>query len=176
MSNILRPHGLYVARQAPLSMGFSRPEYWSGLPCPPPGIFSSQGLNPGLLHCRQILYCLSHQGSKNRKEFYWSQTENYSLEVNFPEDSEKLPWRSRVFSTISCLVRTKTMKLVEDTFLQDFTHKKDKNEHSKSVWPWCLEESLIIKGVSALVSQKGRHLIFIFNFDILCFWSVWPFL
>ena len=27
------------------------------------GIFPSQGLNPGLLHCRQILYCLSHQGS-----------------------------------------------------------------------------------------------------------------
>ena len=27
------------------------------------GIFPSQGLNPGLLHCRQILYHLSHQGS-----------------------------------------------------------------------------------------------------------------
>ena len=26
-----------VAHQAPLSMGFSRQEYWSGLPCPPPG-------------------------------------------------------------------------------------------------------------------------------------------
>ena len=26
-----------VACQAPLSMGFSRQEYWSGLPCPPPG-------------------------------------------------------------------------------------------------------------------------------------------
>ena len=26
-----------VARQAPLSMGFSRQEYWSGLLCPPPG-------------------------------------------------------------------------------------------------------------------------------------------
>ena len=26
-----------VARQAPLSMGFSRQEYWSGLPFPPPG-------------------------------------------------------------------------------------------------------------------------------------------
>ena len=26
-----------VARQAPLSVGFSRQEYWSGLPCPPPG-------------------------------------------------------------------------------------------------------------------------------------------
>ena len=26
-----------AARQSPLSMGFSRQEYWSGLPCPPPG-------------------------------------------------------------------------------------------------------------------------------------------
>ena len=26
-----------VGHQAPLSMGFSRQEYWSGLPCPPPG-------------------------------------------------------------------------------------------------------------------------------------------
>ena len=25
-------------------------------------IFPTQGLNPGLLHCRQILYCLSQQG------------------------------------------------------------------------------------------------------------------
>ena len=27
------------------------------------GIFPTQGLNPGLQHCRRILYCLSHQGS-----------------------------------------------------------------------------------------------------------------
>ena len=27
------------------------------------GIFPTQGSNPGLLHCRQILYCLSLQGS-----------------------------------------------------------------------------------------------------------------
>ena len=112
--------------QAPLSMGFSRQEYWSGLPFPPPGnlpdpgiktspqspalkggffttsttwkvkgaqlcptlcdpmdytwnslgqntgmgslsllqgIFPTQGSNPGLLHCRRILYQLSHKGS-----------------------------------------------------------------------------------------------------------------
>ena len=52
-----------VARQAPPSRGFSRQEYWSGLPCLLPGIFLTQGSNPGLLHCRQILYQLSHQGS-----------------------------------------------------------------------------------------------------------------
>ena len=28
------------------------------------GIFPTQGSNPGLLHCRWILYCLSHQGSQ----------------------------------------------------------------------------------------------------------------
>ena len=27
------------------------------------GIFPTQGLNPGLLHCRRILYCLNHQGT-----------------------------------------------------------------------------------------------------------------
>ena len=52
-----------AAFKAPPSMGFSRQEYWSGLPCLPPGIFPSQGSNPGLPHCRQILYCLSHQGN-----------------------------------------------------------------------------------------------------------------
>ena len=52
-----------VARQAPLSLGFSRPEYWSGFPCLFQGILPSQVSNPGLLHCRQILYHLSHQGS-----------------------------------------------------------------------------------------------------------------
>ena len=94
-----------AAYQAPLSLGFSRQEHWSGLPFPSPmreseiaqscptfrhpmdyslagssvhgifqarvlechfllqGIFLTQGLNLGLPHCRQTLYCLGHQGS-----------------------------------------------------------------------------------------------------------------
>ena len=35
-----------VARQPPLSMGFSRPESWSGLPCPPPGDLPIPGIKP----------------------------------------------------------------------------------------------------------------------------------
>ena len=42
-----------VACQVPLSMEFSRQEYWSGLLFPAPGIFPIQGLNPRLL-------CLLH--------------------------------------------------------------------------------------------------------------------
>ena len=108
-----------VAHQVPLSMKFSRQEYWSGLSFPPPrdlpdpgiklpfldtesesevaqscptvwdpmdtrllrpwdflgkstgvgchfllqGIFPTQGSNPGVPHCRQTVYRLSHQGS-----------------------------------------------------------------------------------------------------------------
>ena len=35
-----------VALQAPLSMGFSRQKYWSGLPCPPPGNLPNPGIEP----------------------------------------------------------------------------------------------------------------------------------
>ena len=36
-----------VARQAPLSMGFSRQEYWSGLPFPSPGDLPDPGIESG---------------------------------------------------------------------------------------------------------------------------------
>ena len=49
-----------VAPQAPLSMGFSRQEYWSGRPCPPPGDLPNPGIEPVSLmfFCigRQVLY------------------------------------------------------------------------------------------------------------------------
>ena len=37
---------LTVACEAPLSMGFSRQEYWSGLPCPPPGDLPDPEIEP----------------------------------------------------------------------------------------------------------------------------------
>ena len=38
-------------------MGFPRQEYWSRLPFPSPGIFLTQGSNPGLLHWDGLLHC-----------------------------------------------------------------------------------------------------------------------
>ena len=38
-----------VAHQAPLSMRFSRQEYWTGLPCPPPGDLPNPGIEPTIL-------------------------------------------------------------------------------------------------------------------------------
>ena len=44
MSDSLR---LFAAYQAPPSMGFSRQEYWSGLPFPSPGDLPDPGIEPG---------------------------------------------------------------------------------------------------------------------------------
>ena len=54
-----------VAHQALLSMEFSRQEYWSGLPCPPPGDPPDPdwGIKPMFPALQQILYPLSHLGS-----------------------------------------------------------------------------------------------------------------
>ena len=51
-----------VACQALLSTEFSRQEYWSGLPCLPPGDLPNPGIKPGSPTLWQILYHLSHQG------------------------------------------------------------------------------------------------------------------
>ena len=47
MSDSVTPWTL--ARQAPLSMRFSRQEYWSGLLCPPPGTLPNPGIKPASL-------------------------------------------------------------------------------------------------------------------------------
>ena len=58
------PTSWTVVYQAPLSMEFSRQEYWSELPLPSPGELHHPGIKQGLLHCRQILHLLRHQGGK----------------------------------------------------------------------------------------------------------------
>ena len=45
-------------------MGFTRQEYWSGVPLPSPGDAPDPGSNPGLPHCKQMLCHLRHRYSK----------------------------------------------------------------------------------------------------------------
>ena len=60
MSDSLSPRGTPWTIQC---MEFSRPEYWGGWPFPSPGDCPNPGIEPRSLHCRQILYQLSHQRS-----------------------------------------------------------------------------------------------------------------
>ena len=60
VSNALQPHGLQPTR---LLCPWNSPGKNTGLGSHSflQGIFLTQGLNPGLLHCKHCLYCLSHQ-------------------------------------------------------------------------------------------------------------------
>ena len=62
VSDSLRPHGLYSPRNSPgQNTGVGSLSLLQG-------IFPAQGLNPGLPHCRRILYQLSHKGSPRTGE------------------------------------------------------------------------------------------------------------
>ena len=52
-----------VAHQVPLSMEFSRQEYSSGLPCPPPGDLPNSGIEPATSALQADSLPLSHQGN-----------------------------------------------------------------------------------------------------------------
>ena len=63
------------------SMEFSRPEYGVGSLSFPQGIFPTQGSNPGLPHCRWILYQLNHDESPRISEW-----------VTYPFSSRSCQW------------------------------------------------------------------------------------
>ena len=90
VSDSLWPHGLQPAR---LLCPWDFPGKNAGVGCYflLQGIFPTQGSNPGLPHCRQILYCLSHQGSPKILEW-----------VVYPF-SRGSSW-SRNWTAVSCLL------------------------------------------------------------------------
>ena len=62
---------------SPLSMDFSRQEYWSGLPFLSPGYLPDPGNEPRSPASQQILYCLGHQGSPI-KMFHFNSVQSLS--------------------------------------------------------------------------------------------------
>ena len=73
-----------LACQAPLSMGFPRQEYWSGLPCPSPGDLPVQPRDQTQVShiVGRCFYCLSHLGSP---------TYMYTHTHIFPEEGHGSP-------------------------------------------------------------------------------------
>ena len=65
----LRPHGLTIAYQVPPFMGFSRQEYWSGLPFPSPGDLPDPGIEPGLYKYKLCLVQGSEDGPATQQNF-----------------------------------------------------------------------------------------------------------
>ena len=105
VSDSLRPHGLQPTR---LLGPWNFPGKSIGVGCHflLQGIFPTQGSNPGLLHCRQTLYHLSHQGRQN--------TTGESL-IQSPLS------RKRVL-TASQVVRDLVSNLCQPVFLNQFCY------------------------------------------------------
>ena len=74
---LLQPHRLWPSR---LFCPWDFPGKNTGVGCHSLlwGIFLTQGLNPDLLHCRWILYCLSHHGSPKSTIFQYKMKKNFN--------------------------------------------------------------------------------------------------
>ena len=106
--------------QAPMSMGFSRQEHWSGLLCPPPGDLLHPGINPSLLcrlPCKWILYCWA-----TRKPFSFLIT---SKSIFLCLHSQ-IPWGWHVISfnylfLLSELINGTTLRVLETSSTPKFS-------------------------------------------------------
>ena len=84
MSNPLRPHGLYSPWNSPgQNTGVGSLSLLQG-------IFSTQGSNPGLPHCKWTLYQLSHQGSPSILEWVASSFSSRSSQPGIEPGSPAL--------------------------------------------------------------------------------------
>ena len=118
-----------VASQAPPITGFSRQEYWSGLPFPSPGNLLDPGIKPGFPDCRQTLYRLSHQGSSGHHT--WKSIERVYI-VHFVPPSylilssrRSVHIRKKVFSQLDASVIISFLYLVSELSKQCSTRNVD---------------------------------------------------
>ena len=76
-------HNWYpIAHQAPLSTGFLRQEYWKGLTLLFAGDLPDPGIEPSVLHCRQILYHLNKQESITKRTIKVTFTQIFFIPSN----------------------------------------------------------------------------------------------
>ena len=77
-----------VTHQAPLSVGFSRQEYWSGLLCPPPGELPDLGVKPMSPALPEYSLPLSHRGCRTPVSLCF----NCSFMISLISDKERLDY------------------------------------------------------------------------------------
>ena len=99
--NSFQPHGLQPTR---LLCPWDSPSKNTrvGSPSLLQGIFLTQGSNPGLLHCKHMLYCLSHQGSPNH---YWVSPFKTTMTKKKQQLKKKIFPRNQINQTCHCHIQ-----------------------------------------------------------------------
>ena len=120
MSNSSAPRT--IAHQAPpLSMGFSRQEYWSGLPCPPPGDL----LNPGIKPASLVSPALAHRFFTTSAT--WEALANQTWPHAHRQDSKRR-WGTKINET--CVWKTyctKPTNLSRHPATRTLSHERETN-------------------------------------------------
>ena len=122
-----------AAHQAPLSMGFSRQEYWSWLPLPPPEDLPNSGNEPRSRPLQAHFLPLSHQGSPYTCYYFcqsygFPRSHVWMWELDHKEGGLVKNWCFRIVvleKTLESLLDSKEIKLV---------NTKDIN--SEYYWSW----------------------------------------
>ena len=120
-----------VARQAPVSMEFSRQEYWSGLLCPPPGDLPNPGINTGVGSHALFLEIFPIQGS-NRSPALQADMATHSSTLAW-----KIPWTEEPgrYSPWGCEESDMTEQLHFTSSLYRLSHQGRPRSHEEmSKW------------------------------------------
>ena len=83
-----------VAHQAPLSVGFSRQEHWSGLPRPPPGDLPDSGIEPASLVSTELAGALCTAETRS-KPVIWHVDKRQTALVQAPFCYILLTWKKK---------------------------------------------------------------------------------
>ena len=132
-----------VARQAPLFMGFSKQEYWTGLPCPPPGDLPNPGIKP-VSSALQADSLLSETSGKPRfRGWVLLNTEAISLEVNILVKAMVFP--VVVYGCESWTVKKAEHRKIDAFELWCWTARRSNQSILKEIGPGCSLEGLMLK-------------------------------
>ena len=156
MSNSLRPHGLYSSWNSP-------GQNTRVCSCSPlQGIFPTQRSNPGLPHCRRILYQMSHQGSPRILEWVAysfsrrSSRPRYWTRVSCIAGGFFTSWLSReaqylVVSSVKDKRRSRRRKWqATPVFLSRKSHR---DQSLAGYSPWCHKELDMTQRAKALIKR-----------------------
>ena len=96
---------LTVARQAPLSMGLFRQEFWSGLPCPFPGDLPDPGVKPAIPKLEADSLPIESLGKPIFKQYC-------KLNICYQCVNVSFPFLSQFTTTTQCLIAFSEIKSV----------------------------------------------------------------
>ena len=141
-----------VVCQAPLSMGFSRQEYWRGLPCPPPGDIHNPGIKASFFMSKFFLSCYKTWISfhKMKREKRWKSSKLVASFTN----CFRIRWAS------SLAQRLKRLPGMRETWVrslggEDPLEKEMATHSSTLAWriPWREEPGRL----QSMGSQRAGH-------------------